>query len=251
MNITTEIPAVPIGTWLPSATQWDRSQTCRSSVQLPLQVLGARTISRKSHVSARGSLTLRFAGASILALIAYESKLESDFVVLTAALADVTSIISQPFVVPYLDRDGTYRRYTPDFLVTFRTGRRLIVEVKPAALARRRRTRDMLRLVKRALPQTLADDVRLFTDECYDRLDAVNAEQFHACHQDPDAEADGLLAEAIKGLYGTLPVRELARLSRLDARGYPAIVRALNFGRLRQLTPGYYGPMTLVAPGDV
>jgi hypothetical protein len=109
----------------------------------------------------------------------------------------------------------------------------------------------MLRQVKRALPRTVASGLRLFTNESYDRIDAVNAEQFHSCYKNLDPDADGALIDVVRTITGTLSISDLVKISELGERAYPAIIRALNFGQLRQVSPGYYGPKTIVARGDL
>lgn len=56
-----------------------------------------------------------------------ESSLERDFVLRAALCADVAQLQHQPFRLEL----PLGRRYTPDFLVTYRSGSRVVVEVKP------------------------------------------------------------------------------------------------------------------------
>jgi hypothetical protein len=78
------------------------------------QIQSVRQIPRKG-----GSLTGEVNVARFNQGIPYESGLERDFVILTAINMSVQRIVSQPCHVDFLDPEGTSRRYTPDYLVTF------------------------------------------------------------------------------------------------------------------------------------
>ena len=66
------------------------------------------------------------------AMIAYESTLERDFIILQESNVKVSGIVSQPVTIPFVLNGRTYR-YTPDFLVFFRGNvpNGILVEVKP------------------------------------------------------------------------------------------------------------------------
>lgn len=59
----------------------------------------------------------------------HESALERDFVTLTSFLHPDASITSQPVTLAFC-HGATRRRYTPDFLVRYRTDRAELIEVK-------------------------------------------------------------------------------------------------------------------------
>ena len=64
--------------------------------------------------------------------IAFESKLEADFITLISSYPDVTSIEEQPISIFYQDKDRKSRRYTPDFLIKRYGAAPVLVEVKPS-----------------------------------------------------------------------------------------------------------------------
>jgi len=76
----------------------------------------------------RRSLTGRvaFGGKSI----AFESSLERDFLVLLDFDLTVEDVLEQPFRITYEGATGRERHYTPDFLVDYTNGDRVIYEVK-------------------------------------------------------------------------------------------------------------------------
>ena len=78
-------------------------------------------LSRRSHVT----------GFQIVAASAteHESALERDFVTLATFTDASARIIPQPVTIPFQD-SGVARRYTPDFLIHWSTGRSDLVEVK-------------------------------------------------------------------------------------------------------------------------
>ncbi|MBS0657264.1 MAG: TnsA endonuclease N-terminal domain-containing protein [Verrucomicrobia bacterium] len=97
---------------------------------------------RKIPVSRR-TITGRHALQRLKVSVPFESLLERDFLQLMDFDRDVTAVEGQPVCVTWKDASGKARRYTPDFLVTFRPKRQLwpsrqpgkakpwLVEVKP------------------------------------------------------------------------------------------------------------------------
>lgn len=78
-------------------------------------------LSRRSHVT----------GFQIVAASAteHESALERDFVTLAAFTDASARIVPQPVTIPFRD-SGVARRYTPDFLIHWSSGRSELVEIK-------------------------------------------------------------------------------------------------------------------------
>lgn len=65
----------------------------------------------------------------------FESPLERDFLeLLRFDELNVVSYDTQQPVIYYINSEGYERRYTPDVVVTFKSGRRVIYEVKPRDL---------------------------------------------------------------------------------------------------------------------
>jgi hypothetical protein len=62
--------------------------------------------------------------------IHWESLRERSFIRLALTCVAIRHIHYQPFVIDYVDNDGQSRKHTPDFLVTLRSGTRLVVEIK-------------------------------------------------------------------------------------------------------------------------
>jgi len=83
----------------------------------------ARTIG-----TSRRSITGRvaFGGRSI----PFESALERDFLVLLDFDVTVEGVLAQPFRITYQGAEGRQRYYTPDFLVEYESGDRVIYEIK-------------------------------------------------------------------------------------------------------------------------
>jgi len=77
--------------------------------------------------------------------IAFESRLEKDFLTSFAFSERVVDIEEQPFTLKYKDSQGQERVYTPDFMITFKAetlevsslDKPLIVEVKPREILKR------------------------------------------------------------------------------------------------------------------
>lgn len=62
--------------------------------------------------------------------IAYESKLEHDFLELLETYDDVVFFLEQPLKIPYATQAGT-DTYYPDLLLVLNDGRAVVVEIKP------------------------------------------------------------------------------------------------------------------------
>ena len=75
---------------------------------------------RKIPTSHR-AITGRYPMKRLRVQVAFESLLERDFLILVDLDRDVASVEGQPVKLEWRDREARrYRRYTPDFLVTFR-----------------------------------------------------------------------------------------------------------------------------------
>jgi len=68
--------------------------------------------------------------------VQHESHLERRFIIAALSCPVVCDIQHQPFTLQ-LSETGSTRKYTPDFLITFRDSTSLVVEVKPQAYIKR------------------------------------------------------------------------------------------------------------------
>lgn len=71
--------------------------------------------------------------------VEHESHLERRFIIVALACPVVTDITHQPFEI-FLGPDKTHR-YTPDFLVTFANGDKVVIEVKPRVFVKDHKAR--------------------------------------------------------------------------------------------------------------
>lgn len=60
------------------------------------------------------------------------SSYEKDFLRVLDNFNNVVSIKSEPFKIEYVDSDGVFRHYIPDFLVEFKDGFKFLFEIKPS-----------------------------------------------------------------------------------------------------------------------
>lgn len=72
--------------------------------------------------------------------VQHESHLERRFIIAALSCPVVCDIQHQPFTLQ-LSKAGVARKYTPDFLITFRDETSLVVEVKPRAYLKRHEAR--------------------------------------------------------------------------------------------------------------
>lgn len=216
-------------------------------IQVPEALRGSRKIQLRSRVSARGILAPLFRGSNRLSLTGYESSTERAFFLVALTNPNTVDIVEQPFTLRYLDQTGRTRRYTFDYLVIMSDGRRIAVEVKNSAQARRPKVVERIREAALRLVPEYADEVFLFTEKSFSRTQIENAEQFLNCQREVDPEADRQLSAAVSTLCGRTTVSELIKVSGLKARGYPAVIRALYDGTLHWNKKRLIGPKTLVS----
>lgn len=216
-------------------------------IQLPQKLRGSRKIRSRSAISARGILVARIRGAKRLTRIGYESSLERSFALIALADANSADIVEQPFTLRYVDKIGKMRRYTFDYLVTMRDGRRIAVEVKHSQQAKKQKVIAKITDAALRLVPDYADEVFLFTERNFTRTQIENAEQFVNCQRELDPDADDQLAEIISTLKGNMTVSDLVRVSGLAERGYPAVVRAMYNNLLHWRRATLIGPKTIVS----
>lgn len=63
-------------------------------------------------------------------LVHYDSALADEALDIWALLPEIERIVAEPGKIRY-ELDGEWHRYTPDFLLYLRDGRRIVVEIKP------------------------------------------------------------------------------------------------------------------------
>lgn len=99
--------------------------------------------------------------------VQHESHLERRFIIAALSCPVVCDIQHQPFTLQ-LSEAGSTRKYTPDFLITFRDSTSLVVEVKPRAYIKRHEAR--LRAAEQML-QSQGQRFFLATDALIDGKD--------------------------------------------------------------------------------
>lgn len=183
-------------------------------------------LSRRSHVT----------GFQIVAANAteQESALERDFVTLATFTDASARIIPQPVTIPFQD-SGVARRYTPDFLVHWSTGRSELVEVKYRADLRLhwKRLRPAF-VAARAWAKAHEARFRSATDRSIRSPLLLNAKRLlplRAAHLDPlvSTKICDALATLDDPVLGTLV--EAAQVERAAALG--TIWRMIARGALR------------------
>lgn len=219
-----------------------------SGVTLPLMSRATRKIATRSRFSCRGWtwITRKSDGRRIR--VQFESLLELLTIQMTATLPNFVDLIEQPFEVTFVDSMGNPGKHHIDLLVILDDGQKLAVAVKPAEKVTAK-FRETLAAVKRYLPDELANDLVLVTDQDFTRAQAQNALRYVEFTKCSDAEADDTVARAIKSLRGIVTMNDLACLTGLAGRGYRAAFRAAFHGQLHVLTEGIIDQHTLVKAG--
>lgn len=120
-------------------------------------------------------MVVKLAGFKSPRIVQFESKLEYDFLCLTAVRADVHHIWDQPPAIQYVSADGQTKHHTFDFLVILASGVRIAVAIKPMQRVIRRNFITELERVAAATPKQFADQIILITDQHLDREAAAAA----------------------------------------------------------------------------
>lgn len=196
-------------------------------VTLPTGLRGSRRIQMRSSVSSRGSIVARIGDAHQLIGLGYESSQERACALLALADSDTTDIVEQPFTLRYDDETGKTRRYTFDYLISKRDGTRIVVEVKNAMQAAKPHVIAKVRQAAIRLVPSHADEVTVFTDRHFTRVEVENAEQIVNCQKEVDDDADVQISATIQSLQGGIKISDLVSLTGLAERGFAAVLRAM------------------------
>ena len=201
--------------------------------------------SRSSIRPSRGGTRVTIVGGDPPREIRCESNLEAKGAYVFLADRDIVDVLEQPPTVTYLDEDGESHRHTFDFLLTRRSGERILVAIKPEARARATNLRALLRRIAAYVPKAMADKVKLITDADLGRDRVHDAKLIWAARRTPDPEADVAVAVCTSDLTGAITIQDLVARTGLAGRAFLATVRAIANGRLTADAPGI-GYRTLV-----
>lgn len=212
----------------------------------PQDSRATRKIAVRSKASSRGIVVAQLPADSKPRRILYESKLEHRILCLLLARRDVHDVWDQPPGITFRDEQGRVRLHFYDYLVQFDDGRRRALAIKPFDIAQRIGFRQYLQHVRAATDLSYAHEVVLMTERSFRRADAVNAERLHFFRRNPDEEADQIMAESAKSLTCPIPIADLATITALGERCFPAAFRAVYSGILRKLDAGEITPHTRI-----
>ena len=143
---------------------------------------------------------------------------------------------------------GDARTHVFDVVYTTHSGRRIACTIKPERrLASGRFLREMQTVAWWVQKKAFAADVRLLTDADLDPVALHNARIVAAVRGD-DAEADAAAREATGTILGAVALGDLVSATRLEARGYRALLRLLRDRELGLVRHEIITPATLVKP---
>ena len=215
-------------------------------VTLPTGLRGSRKIQMRSSVSSRGLLVARIGDAHRAIGLGYESSQERACALLALADNDTADIVEQPFTLRYEDETGRTRRYTFDYLITRRDGTRIVVEVKNAMQAAKPHVIATVKQAATRLVPSHADQVTVFSDRHFTRVEVENAEQIVNCQKEIDSDADEKISSTIRSLQGGIRVSDLVSLTGLAERGFSAVLRAIYRKELSWPKDQLIGPKMVV-----
>jgi hypothetical protein len=89
----------------------------------------------------------KFPSRKMKTMIHWESLLELDAIHMFEFHPQIVRYFEQPSEEFYYDHEGKHRLYFPDFLLVFRSGKKLIVEVKPKELLETPELQDKYRAI--------------------------------------------------------------------------------------------------------
>jgi hypothetical protein len=133
-------------------------------------------------------------------------------------------------------------------VATTTEGRRIACTIKPERrLASGRFLSEMQTIAWWVKEKAFADDMRLLTDADLNPVALHNA-RIVAAVADSDLEADAAARAATAAIRGAVALGELVAATRLDARGYRALLRLRRDGALDLLRHEPITPASLVRP---
>ncbi|MCT4371738.1 hypothetical protein CLG85_015995 [Yangia mangrovi] len=199
---------------------------------------GQRRINPRSRSSCRIFAVYPDLETGFPRIYGMDSGIEHGNLVVTLIDPRVRQVHEQFGPVKFRKPDGTKGRHYFDLLITYKTGRRVAVAVKPTSRLASGRFLAELEQIKRAVVPDLVDEVRLVTEQCFSRTEAINAATYLRFSLCPDAEADARLEETVSELDGELTIADLIVLSRTGSRGFRAVYRAIFEQRLGLVSRG-------------
>ena len=200
-------------------------------VRLPGATIASRIPSLRSKGSHRGSMLSTLQSRAIV----YESKLEADVAFALMARGDVVEIIDQPPPVFYIDRDGTARQTTFDFLIVLKDGRRIFIAIKPAERALKRDFQGLMEHIAAQISRKVASHVLVVDERDLFRDALKDARLFHAVRRDPPSPADAVVKRLIAGINAAVEVEALVKASGLGAMAFRAVARLVADGLLTKV----------------
>jgi len=194
--------------------------------------------SRSSIRPSRGGTRVTIVGGDPPREIRCESNLEAKGAYVFLADRDIVDVLEQPPAVTYLDEDGKSHRHTFDFLLTRRSGERILVAIKPEARARATNLGALLHRIAAYVPKAMAHKVKLITDVDLGPDRVHDAKLIWAARRTPDPEADDAVTVCTSDLTGAITIKDLVTRTGLGGRAFLAAVRAIANGRLTADAPG-------------
>lgn len=161
-----------------------------------------------------------------------ESRLERNLFVILSARDDVASIEEQSPKVEFIDPSGKTRSHVFDALATMVDGRRIAIDVKPAARVVSSGIEGIQQAIREQHGTAVADVFVIRTEAHIHPDDLADAELLLRARRSPDPDADGIVAGLILPHGGAQCVADLVRASGLLSVAFHAIVRLVGSGVL-------------------
>lgn len=180
----------------------------------------------------------------------FESNLEKRVGITTYYRHDVVDLYEQAPAFEWVDNQtGEVQAHHLDFVVTFRSGLRLGLIVKPEALVEAGDWRRKAQCIADCMPKALADKVGVVSERSLDPVEEFNCFWFHDVRRaDPEADAK---AEALaRDQVGAVRLADLRDQLGLQGRGFRALVRQIKRQNLRLVRHQKIGLDSFVARGD-
>ncbi|MGO7804900.1 hypothetical protein [Rhizobium leguminosarum] len=203
--------------------------------RLPLPFEGEREPSVKSPFNYRGTMV----GLNDNRIMPFESKVERNAELIFQTDTRIVDIRPQAWVIKYRAADGEEKKHIIDFMLTEKSGRRVLVAAKPTLLLVKTGLASLLLYMwDQGCFAGIADDVNFVTERYASDEAAYNAGEIIKARRLRNEEEHQVAFNMLKHVRGPVRFRALLAGAEPPALRRIALWNLIDEGRLRPIEQG-------------